>query len=151
MGIPLQQTKLWQSFLADLGETSFFHNEKSFTYLAILKSTPFGNYLYCPYGPYSDTKSGFKKAIHQGCKIVVIDLNEHLKDKKLQTHNLSKELANRFRDFHDGIISDCYIIYHDKAIRLDVEDMPTDPTLTKGKDKGIRQAHIEDLLQKIAT
>lgn len=95
--------------------------------------------------------SGFKKAIHQGCKIVVIDLNEHLKDKKLQTHNLAKELANRFRDFHDGIISDCYIIYHDKAIRLDVEDMPTDPTLTKGKDKGIRQAHIEDLLQKIAT
>lgn len=63
MGIPLQQTKLWQSFLTDLGETSFFHTEKSFTYLAILKSTPFGNYLYCPYGPYSDTKSGFKKAL----------------------------------------------------------------------------------------
>lgn len=63
MGIPLQQTKLWQSFLTDLGETSFFHTEKSFTYLATLKSTPFGNYLYCPYGPHSDTKSGFKKAL----------------------------------------------------------------------------------------
>ena len=63
MGIPLQQTKLWHSFLTDLGETSFFHTETAFTYLAILKKTPFGDYLYCPYGPYSDTESGFKRAL----------------------------------------------------------------------------------------
>lgn len=63
MSAPLQQTTLWQTFLTDLGETTFFHTEDTFTYLAILKTTPFGNYLYCPYGPHATTKTALKTAL----------------------------------------------------------------------------------------
>lgn len=95
--------------------------------------------------------SGFKKAIKQGCSVVVIDLNEHLEEKRLQTKNLAKELSNRFRDFHDKIISTCYVVYRKKAVMLTIEDMPTDPRLTKGEDKGVRTSYIEALLTTIAT
>lgn len=37
--------------------------EKDFSYLAIEKSTPFGKYLYVPYGPCYDTEKGLKNAI----------------------------------------------------------------------------------------
>ena len=95
--------------------------------------------------------SGFKKAIKQECKIVVIDLNEHMGDKKLQSHKLAGELANRYLDFHDSIISSCYVIYLDKAAVLSIEDMPTNPALKKGVDKERRKQHIISILDKIAT
>ncbi len=94
--------------------------------------------------------SAFKKAIMQGCTAVVIDTNVHLSKGKLQTHKLAQELGNRFLDFHDGTITECYVIYRDKAVLLTIDDMPTDPSLKKGEDKGRRRAHIEAQLQKIA-
>lgn len=62
MSFPLQQTKLWEKLQNDLGEETFFVEEKDFTYLAILKKTKFGNYLYLPYGPVLNTKTAYKKA-----------------------------------------------------------------------------------------
>lgn len=63
MKIPITQSELWKNLQDDLGETSFFEKNDEFQYLAILKSTPVGNYLYVPYGPLSDNESGFKCAI----------------------------------------------------------------------------------------
>ncbi|MBR2996912.1 peptidoglycan bridge formation glycyltransferase FemA/FemB family protein [Candidatus Saccharibacteria bacterium] len=62
MQIPLQQTKKWQKFLDDTGATTFFEETDDFTYLAELKTTPLGNYLYLPYGPYTPHKNSLKKA-----------------------------------------------------------------------------------------
>ena len=63
MIIPITQTKKWQKLQEDLGEEPFFKKEDGYQYLAILKTTPTGNYLYCPYGPVAKDNTGFKNAI----------------------------------------------------------------------------------------
>lgn len=63
MNTVLMQTKEWQALQNDLGETSFYEEGEEFHYLAILKHTPVGNYLYLPYGPVYKDKEGFKKAL----------------------------------------------------------------------------------------
>lgn len=55
MQTPLHQTSLWQNFQTDLGLQSFHQNTPDFEFLAILESTPFGKYLYLPYGPHLKT------------------------------------------------------------------------------------------------
>ncbi len=69
MNIPITQSKAWQKLQNDLKETSFFEKTPSFQYLAILKTTPVGNYLYLPYGPIYSDKSGFKKALKSLTKL----------------------------------------------------------------------------------
>ncbi len=63
MKIPITQSKDWQKLQKDLKETSFLVEDEAFQYLAILKETPVGNYLYCPYGPVAQNATAFKKAI----------------------------------------------------------------------------------------
>ena len=63
MLIPLTQSKEWQKLQEDLHEKSVFRKENDFQYLAIIKSTPVGNYLYCPYGPVAENEKDFKEAI----------------------------------------------------------------------------------------
>ncbi|MBR0467468.1 peptidoglycan bridge formation glycyltransferase FemA/FemB family protein [Candidatus Saccharibacteria bacterium] len=63
MNIPITQSKAWQKLQDDLGETSFFVENPDFQYLAILKKTPVGNYLYLPYGPVAKNKTSFNRAL----------------------------------------------------------------------------------------
>lgn len=63
MQIPITQSKDWQKFQDDLGETSFLEQGKDYHYLAILKKTPVGNYLYLPYGPIAQDKQSFQAAL----------------------------------------------------------------------------------------
>ena len=63
MKTPITQSREWQKLQDDLGEKSFFEQNQDFQYLAILKSTPVGNYLYCPYGPVTQDDTAFRKAI----------------------------------------------------------------------------------------
>lgn len=63
MNIPITQSKEWQNLQNDLKETSFFEKTPDFQYLAILKQTPVGNYLYLPYGPVAATRVAFTKAL----------------------------------------------------------------------------------------
>ncbi|MBR3236372.1 peptidoglycan bridge formation glycyltransferase FemA/FemB family protein [Candidatus Saccharibacteria bacterium] len=63
MEIPITQSKAWQNLQNDLGEKSFYEENDRFSYLAILKTTPVGNYLYCPYGPVANDKVAFKSAL----------------------------------------------------------------------------------------
>lgn len=63
MEIPITQSKEWQNLQNDLKETSFMRGEKDFSYLAIVKPTPLGSYLYLPYGPVAETKDGFRHAL----------------------------------------------------------------------------------------
>lgn len=64
MNIPITQRKEWQRLQDDLSEKSFFKQEKNYQYLAILKNTPVGNYLYCPYGPVFPSKTDFLDAFN---------------------------------------------------------------------------------------
>ncbi len=63
MNIQITQSKMWQKLQDDLGETNFLETGKDYHYLAILKKTPVGNYLYLPYGPVAETKTALNKAL----------------------------------------------------------------------------------------
>lgn len=63
MKSPITQSKAWYQLQQDLGETSFYEQGSGYHYLAILKHTPVGNYLYLPYGPVFKDKSGMENAL----------------------------------------------------------------------------------------
>lgn len=63
MNIPITQSAAWQKLQDDLGEKSFLKSTDGYHYLAILKHTPAGNYLYCPYGPCYNNQKGWKAAL----------------------------------------------------------------------------------------
>ena len=60
--------------------------------------------------------AGFKSAKKQGCKVVVIDLDEHVLH--LDSFALSKYISRRKEDFTTGSITDCYIVYCGRAVRV---------------------------------
>ena len=62
MNVPITQSEMWHKLQQDLNETSYLITEKDYQYLAILKTTPVGKYLYLPYGPVAETKQGMKAA-----------------------------------------------------------------------------------------
>ncbi len=63
MNIPITQSESWQKLQEALGETAHREETKDYTFLAVIKSTPLGNYLYLPYGPVADTKEGMAAAL----------------------------------------------------------------------------------------
>ena len=60
---PITQSKAWQKLQEDLKEESFYKETESYHYLAILNSTPVGNYLFLPYGPVAKDPESFQGAI----------------------------------------------------------------------------------------
>ena len=64
MNIPITQSEEWRKLQQDLDEKTFFDCTKSYQYLAILKNTPVGNYLYLPYGPVAEDVKSMKQAIN---------------------------------------------------------------------------------------
>ena len=63
MKAPITQSPEWKALQDDLGETSFFEQGNGYQYLAILKSTPLGKYLYLPYGPAYKDSTGRQNAL----------------------------------------------------------------------------------------
>lgn len=60
--------------------------------------------------------AGFKSAKKQGCKVVVIDLDEHIL--QVRPFELSKYIARRKSDFINELITDCYVVFCGQAIRV---------------------------------
>ena len=58
--------------------------------------------------------AGFKAAKKQGCKIVVIDLDEHIH--QVRSFELSKYIARRKADFISGMIAACYVVFGGEAV-----------------------------------
>ena len=58
--------------------------------------------------------AGFKSAKKQGCKIVVIDLDEHIL--QVRSFELSKYISRRRADFVSGMIEACYVVYGGEAV-----------------------------------
>lgn len=72
MKIPITQSKDWYKLQQDFGERSLIETGDGYHYLAIVKHTPAGNYLYCPYGPCYDNQTSFMNALSS--------LRKHAKD-----------------------------------------------------------------------
>ena len=60
--------------------------------------------------------AGFKSAKRQGCRIVVIDLDEH--NLGVDPFRLSKYISRRKYDFVSGQITECYVVFNGSAIRV---------------------------------
>ena len=73
MEIPITQSSEWRKLQEELGEESILVEKEGYQFLAIIKPTPVGNYLYCPYGPVAKDKTSFKNALGS--------LNDLAKDK----------------------------------------------------------------------
>lgn len=58
--------------------------------------------------------AGFKSAKKQGCKIVVIDLDEHIW--QVRPFELSKYIARRKPDFVNGLMDACYVVFNGEAV-----------------------------------
>ena len=58
--------------------------------------------------------AGFKTAKKQGCKIVVIDLDEHIL--QVRSFELSKYISRRKADFVNGMITACYVVFDGEAV-----------------------------------
>lgn len=67
---------------------------------------------------YKGITAGFSKAIEQGCTVVIIDLNKHLADKKLNIGETAKRIDWRRMDFENGAVERCYVIYLDKSVLI---------------------------------
>ncbi len=64
--------------------------------------------------------AGFKSAKKQGCKIVVIDLDEHIW--QVRPFELSKYIARRKSDFISGMIEACYVVFNGEAIVVNAKE-----------------------------
>ncbi len=93
MKIPITQSKEWQKLQDDLGEISFFEQGSSYQYLAILKTTPVGNYLYLPYGPVVEDKKGFENAL-KSLKLLAKRKNAIF----IRVEPINPEIAQHFPD-----------------------------------------------------
>ena len=65
MSLPFLQSKAWEKFQQSQGKKTFRLTGENFEILAVLDSTPFGSYLFCPYGPILKNKSALKAALNE--------------------------------------------------------------------------------------
>lgn len=61
--------------------------------------------------------SAFKKAIRQGCEAVVIDLDMNMR--RMNARRLAGHIWWRHKDFEDGRVKACYVVFGGKAVRID--------------------------------
>lgn len=62
------QSSAWKNFQSLENHTTFELSGEDFSALAILETTPIGNYLFCPYGPTLDTSKSPKIALKHALK-----------------------------------------------------------------------------------
>ncbi len=85
---------------------------------------------------------GFNRAMDQGCKIVVLDLDKHPdKNAYLKSIKLSAAINNRHADFEREAIIRCYVVFNGRSVMIDKSYFSNDPTETKQK--------IRETLEKI--
>lgn len=62
--------------------------------------------------------AGFKKEIKQNCSYVVIVLDMNMSNQPLRTVKLAQYMDGRKRDFVNGVIKECYVIFKGKAVKI---------------------------------
>ena len=64
--------------------------------------------------------AGFKSAKKQGCKIVVIDLDEHIC--QVRPFELSRYISRRKTDFISGMMEACYVVFQGEAVVVNAKE-----------------------------
>lgn len=85
---------------------------------------------------YKGISSGFKKAKHQGCGIVIIDFDKHFSGKTINTDQLIKKLKHRHLDFENGIIEEVVIIHNKKGLRISADKYNDENWIREEMQKG---------------
>lgn len=81
---------------------------------------------------YKGVSSGFNKAIKQGCQAVVLDLDMHPeKFAFLPSKKLASAIKNRYIDFNNGTIQECYVVYNGKAVKITSDFFSSDGATTR--------------------
>lgn len=69
----------------------------------------------------SGVTSGFRRAIKQGCKVVVLDIDKNMH--KLNERRLASHIQWRHTDFENGTIERCYVVFNGHAVVISKEDV----------------------------
>lgn len=77
--------------------------------------------------------AGFKKAIKQGCQVVVIDLDMNMHDKHFRNADIAKYINWRKDDFDKGVIKACYVIYNGMAVKITNDNIDKDSIIDEIK------------------
>lgn len=81
---------------------------------------------------YKGIAAAFKAAKEQGCRVVVIDFDMHMKGRVIsKIPQIAQKLNFRYADFLNHDIEECYIVCNDSAIRITLGDfVVSDPKET---------------------
>lgn len=92
------QSSDWAAFQRALGKKVLFANGEAWSWLAIIEKTPFGQRLYCPYGPTAQDWQAFTKALsvlkacakHYGAAYVRVEPQTPLEEADLPDFGLRR-------------------------------------------------------------
>lgn len=87
------QSKTWEKYEQLEGYHTFRLDEPDFSALAILHTTPVGNYLFCPYGPTLKTANSTPKALENSLKSALQSLSQLAKEQNAVFIRLEPTLA----------------------------------------------------------
>lgn len=59
----------------------------------------------------------FKRAVEQGCRVIVLDLDMHMHSQLLHPNQIAKHLLWR-PDFSEAAIHLCYVVYRERAVEV---------------------------------
>lgn len=148
MKIPITQSKAWQKLQTDLHLTSFFAKTKDYQYLAILKTTPVGNYLYLPYGPLAKTSRGFRAAL-KALKTLAKEHQAIFLRLEPQNPDFASYLSKPVRKTHDLNPRDTWVLdlAPDQTTLLSNFSQGTRTRYNTSAKKGLRVRSTQDLAE----
>ena len=81
--------------------------------------------------------SGFKTAIKQEAKIVIIDFDKNCADRAISYRKVAQKIDWRSQDFDDGTIERAYVIHRKQVIEIRKEDCNKETIMSMLKEKGL--------------
>ena len=81
--------------------------------------------------------SGFKTAIKQEAKIVIIDFDKNCADRAISYRKVAQKIDWRSKDFDDGTIERAYVIHRKQVIEIRKEDCNKETIMSMLKEKGL--------------
>ena len=81
--------------------------------------------------------AGFKKAIKQKAKVVIIDFDKHCANRVISFRKVSQKIAWRRQDFDDGTIEYVYVVHNQKVIEIGRKDCTRERISSLLKEKGL--------------
>lgn len=81
--------------------------------------------------------SGFKAAIKQGAKIVIIDFDKHCESSSISYKKVAQKIAWRKQDFENDTIENVYIVHKQNVVEIGKNECDKEKILFLLKEKGL--------------